>query len=253
MNIKGAYTLFQKELRRFREVWTQTVVAPVISNVLFMVVFGVALSERASMFEGVSYFQILIPGLVAMGIMMNAYQNPVGSLMIGKYTNVIQELLMIPVKGFEIMLAYIAAALVRGVIVGAVTLGVGMFFTPIPFANPLVIFVFATLLGGTFASFGAIIGIVAPDFDKSSMIQNFILTPLIYLGGVFYSIQSLPGALGVASRLNPLFYLIDGFRYGFIGIGDASIWLSLGVTTAVFLVTFGIASWMFQTGYKLRT
>ncbi len=246
-------TLFKKELQRFREVWTQTVLAPVISNVLFMVVFGVALAERASYFEGVTYLQVLIPGLVAMGIMMNAYQNPVGSLMVAKYTNVISELLMIPLKGSEIVVSYIAAGLVRGFVVGLVTLIVGLFFSPVPFAYPMFILLFGVLLGGTFSSIGAIVGVLAPDFDKSAAVQSFVLTPLIYLGGVFYSIGSLPDILAGLSRLNPFFYLIDGFRFGFIGTGDTSILLSSVVTIAFFLATFGIASWMFQTGYKLRT
>lgn len=253
MNSRGILTLFKKEIQRFKEVWLQTVLAPVITNVLFMVVFGLALAERSSFFEGISYLQVLIPGLVAMGIMMNAYQNPIGSLMIAKYTNVITEILMIPMKGFEVVLSYIAAGVVRGFLVGAVTLIVGLFFSPIPFAYPGIILLFAVLLGGIFSSLGAIVGILAPDFDKSATIQNFILTPLIYLGGVFYSVQSLPDAIGVVSRINPIFYLIDGFRFGFIGVGDTPLVVSLIVTIVTFLLAFGIASWMFQTGYKLRT
>lgn len=253
MNIIGVKTLFKKELQRFREVWTQTVLAPVVSSVLFMVVFGVAMAGRPSEIEGASFLQILIPGLIAMGIMMNAFQNPMSSLMIGKYTNVITELLMIPMKGFEIALAYIGAGVFRGLVVGGATLLVGLYFTPLPFAHPMIIIVFSVLLGAIFSSVGVIVGIAAADFDKAAVVLNFVLTPLLYLGGVFYSVQSLPAQFAGISRFNPLLYLIDGFRYGFLGTGDAPIALSLGVTLAVFGVTFFVASWMFQSGYRLRT
>lgn len=253
MNTKGTITLFQKELQRFREVWTQTVLAPVVSNVLFMVVFGVAMGNRPGAVEGTSFLEILVPGLVAMGIMMNAFQNPMSSLMISKYTNVISELLVIPMKGFEIALSYIGAGIVRGLVVGIVTLLVGLFFTPLPFAHPAVIVVFALLLGGIFSSIGVIIGIFADDFDKAGVVLNFVITPLLYLGGVFFSVQSLPDKFASVARFNPLLYLIDGFRFGFLGTSDASIWLSFGVTVTVFIAVFALASWMFQSGYKLRT
>lgn len=253
MNVIGTYTVFKKEIWRFGEVWTQTVIAPVITNVLFMVIFGVALSARVSAFEGFEYLEVLIPGLVAMALMMNAYQNPMSSLIIGKYTNVIQDLLRIPLKGYEVAIAYVAAGFVRGFLVGLVTLMVGLFFTSIPIANVFLILLFTALLSGSFSAFGVIVGVVMPSFDKASMIQTFVLTPFIYLGGVFFSIESLPGAASTVARFNPLLYLVDGFRYGFLGVGDAPIWLSIIVATSIFAITFGLASWIFQTGYNLKT
>ena len=252
MNTRGVLTLFNKETARFREVWSQTLAAPVVSNLLFMTIFGVAFAGRGGT-SSQEYLSALVPGLAAMGIMINALQNPLGSLIVAKYTNFIGELLTIPLRGFEVALAYIGAAVSRGVLVGIITVAVGSLFAPVSFAHPLLIILFAVLLGGTFASIGTICGAIFNDFDQVAMVQNFIVTPLIYLGGVFFSVGALPGVLGAVARFNPVFYLIDGFRYGFIGTADAPLALSLLVTSVCFVLTFSIASWIFQTGYKLKT
>ncbi len=253
MNVLGTFTLLRKEVGRFREVWTQTVIAPVITNVLYMTIFGFALSTRVSFFDGYSYLQVLIPGLVAMSLMMNAYQNPMSSLIISKYTNIISDLLRIPLKGFEITFAYVLAGMWRGLLVGIVTLLVGLFFAPVPFAHPFLIILFALLLSGTFSAFGIVIGVLMPSFDKASMVQTFVLTPMMYLGGVFFSLSAMPGVVQTVGRFNPFLYLVDGFRYGFIGTGDAPIWLSILVVSSIFLFNFVLASWIFSTGYKLKT
>jgi ABC-2 type transport system permease protein len=246
-------TLFYKEIQRFREVWLQTLLAPVMSNLLFLLVFGVALAESPSPFEGVAYMAFLIPGLAAMGSMTNAVQNPMSSLIIAKYSNNIQELLMIPLKGFELCFAFVAAGIVRGVMVAGVTIAVGAIFANLSYHSISLIILVNILLGAIFSSLGAIIGIVAKEFDSASIIPTFVLTPLIYLGGVFYSIETLPPFFAAASRFNPLFYMIDGYRFAFLGVGEAPFMLSLAVMAAFFVITFGIASWMFQTGYRLKT
>lgn len=253
MNPRGTWTLFYKEIARFKEVWMQTILAPLISNLLFLLVFGLTLSKEASPVPGFAYLTFLIPGLAAMGAMSNAIQNPMSSLIIAKYTNNIQELLMIPLRGYEISLAYIGAGIVRGFLVAASTVLVGMIFTPVPFSNPALIIIFLTLLGGIFSSVGAIIGIVAKEFDGASIIPTFILTPLMYLGGVFYSINHLPGIFASLSKFNPIYYMIDGFRHAFLGTSEISVSLSLGITVLCFVATFGIASAMFQKGYRLKT
>lgn len=253
MNPRGVYTVFYKEIQRIKVVWLQTLLAPVMSNLLFLLVFGVAMSHNPSPFDGVPYLAFLIPGLAAMGAMSNAIQNPMSSLIIAKFTNNIQELLMIPLQGFEICLAYVGAGIVRGVMVGAVTIIVGMFFGPVQFVHPGWIIVFSILLNAIFSSVGAIIGIVAKEFDDASIVPTFILTPLMYLGGVFYSVSALPARFAALSKFNPIFYMIDGFRYGFIGVGEAPFAVSLLVCVAFFVVSFGVASWMFATGYKLKT
>jgi ABC-2 type transport system permease protein len=253
MNPRGTFTLFWKEIHRFKTVWTQTLLAPVISNLLFLLVFGVALSIQPSPFAGVAYLTFLIPGLAAMGAMSNAVQNPMGSLIIAKFTNNIAELMMIPLKGWELCLAYVSAGILRGFLVAAVTVIVGMLFAPLTFAHPLLILVFIILLGGIFSALGSIIGIMAKEFEDASVVPTFILTPLMYLGGVFYSVTSLPPLFAKLSMYNPLFYMIDGFRYAFLGAGEAPIWLSLAVTAVAFALTYGIASAMFQKGYRLKT
>jgi len=253
MNWLGVYTLYRKEVKRFTMIWTQTLIAPVVSSLLYLAVFGTVIGAHAAGIGEFSYMQLLIPGLVAMGLIMNAYQAPVGSLIIAKYTNEIVPLLMIPLTGFEMAIAYIGSAMTRGMIVGGVTLLAGMLLVDIPFAHPLLLIVFSALLTGITASLGVIVGITMPDFDRASLLQTFVLTPLLYLGGVFYSAQTLPAAFQLATHLNPIFYLVDGIRFSMLGVGDTSLLVSLSVVAVCFAVCFGIASWMFQTGYKLKT
>ncbi len=253
MNIRGVATLIKKEFIRMKDVWKQSLLAPVVSNLLFFVVFGVALADRSPGFEAFPYLTILVPGLIAMGLMMNSLQNPIFSLVISKYTNNIGDLLVLPLTGMELAFSYIFAGAARGFVIGIVTLFVGMLFTSIPFTHPFLILLFAMLMGGAFASFGAMIGIWSNEFDQANFIPTFVINPLIYLGGVFYSVADLPGFLQTATRFNPIFYMVDGFRFAFLGVGDANIWLSLGVTTFFFVFFFAIASWMFHTGYKLKS
>ena len=253
MNYRGVFTLFYKEIARFKEVWMQTILAPVMSNLLFLLVFGVSLGHNPSPAPNVTYLAFLIPGLAMMGGINNAVQNPMSSLIIAKYTNNIADLLMIPLRGFELGLAYVAAGIVRGLLVASVTVIVGMFFVTLPFHSWALIVLFGLLVNGIFSSLGAIIGIMAKEFDDAAIIPTFVLTPLTYLGGVFYSVHTLPGVFATASKFNPIFYMIDGFRYAFIGYGEAPLMMSLSVCVVCFAITFGIASWMFQSGYRLKT
>lgn len=252
MNSRGVWTIFLKETARFREVWSQTLATPVVSNLLFLTIFGTIFSGGGTV-DTTAYLQSLIPGLAAMGIMMNAFQNPLGSLIVAKYTNAISELMTIPLKGYEIALSYIAAAVFRGLIVGVMTVAVGFFYAHVSFAHPFLIVFFAFLLGGIFASLGAIFGAIFHDFDQMSMVQNFVVTPLIYLGGVFFPVTAIPGVAGHIAQLNPMYYLVDGFRYGFLGVHEAPLALSFAVTISFFIATFSIASWIFQVGYRLKT
>lgn len=254
INYRGVWTLIKKELIRIKDIWKQSLLAPVISNLLFFVVFGVAIAGRVSDSGAAgNYFSVLVPGLVVMGLMMNSLQNPIFSLVISKYSNNIGDLLVLPLTGIELAFSYLFGGVFRGVAVGTVTLIVGTFFSQLPFAHPFLILLFTLLIGGAFASLGAIIGVIADDFDKANLVPTFIVQPLIYLGGVFYSVQELPSFLAKLSHFNPIFYMVDGFRYGFLGTGDIALWMSLGVTTIVFLICFLTASWMFHTGYKLRS
>ena len=253
MNTLGVYTLIKRELIRIKEVWKQAVFAPALTNLLFLLIFGVAIADRASVIGDYSYLTILVPGLVAMGLMINALQNPLFSIIISKYSNNIGDLLLLPLTGFELAIAYLVGGVIRGLIVGGVTLLVGLFFAPIPFVHPGLIILFALLLGGIFASLGAVVGVLASDFDKARVVPTFVITPLVYLGGVFYSIESLPPLFQTISRFNPIFYMVDGFRYGFLGVGDSPIALSLAVTVVIFVLFFSLASWIFHTGYNLKS
>ncbi len=253
INTRGVLTMMKKEWLRIKDVWKQSILAPVISNLLFFVVFGVAIAGRVQTPDGFSYLTVLVPGLVAMGLMMNALQNPIFSLVISKYSNNIADLLMLPLSGLELAFGYLFGGMIRGFAVALVTLIVGMFFTPVPFTHPFLIILFLFLIGGIFASLGSMIGVIADDFDKGNFIPTFVINPLIYLGGVFYSVDQLPGVLASISKFNPILYMIDGLRYSFLGVGDISIAISLTITTIIFLITFSITSYMFHTGYKLKT
>ncbi len=252
--MRGAWTLFKKEMLRFWDVWAQTLAAPVVSNVLFFVIFGSLFASRAGGGDaGDDYLRVLVPGLAVMGLMMNAFSNPLGSIMIAKYSNAIRELLSYPLKGSHIAVAFISAGGVRGVLVAIITAIVGAFFVPMSVVAPVWLIVFSVLIAIIFASLGIVTAVLSKTFDQSSMVQNFVLQPLIYLGGVFYSIESLPEFARNISTFNPIFYMVDGFRYGFLGTGDVSVWVSFAVTAVIALVSFLSASWIFKTGYKLKT
>lgn len=253
INTRGLLTIMKKEFLRIMDIWKQSILAPVISNLLFFVVFGVALADRVTSFEGFAYLTVLVPGLVAMGLMMNALQNPIFSLVIAKYSGNISDLLMLPLTGIELAFGYFFGGMVRGLAVAIVTLLVGIGFTPIPFEYPLIILAFLFIIGGTFTSLGCIIGIFSKDFDQGNFIPTFVINPLIYLGGVFYSIQQLPDFLQVVTKFNPILYMIDGLRYGFLGVGDIPIMTSFLVSSTFCLITFIIASKLFQSGYKLKS
>lgn len=253
MNLLGLYTLAKKESLRFIEVWTQTILSPVVSNLLFLMVFGALFLERTTPFAGVDYLTFLIPGLAVMGFIVNNFQNPSSSLVLAKYTGTIPELLMLPLRGWEMAVAYIVPGIVRGVIVAAVTVAVGAFFIPIYFNAPLVLIGATLLLGILFGSIGVIIGVWAKQFDQMSAVTSFIITPLIYFGGVFYSVASLPAPFDAISKYNPIFYGVDLFRYGFLGVGDAPLGLSFLITGAMALVAFLIAWRIFATGYRLKS
>lgn len=252
MNVRGFYTLFYKETLRFAKVWLQTLGAPVVTAVLYLMVFGHILEGRIQVFAGVSYATFLIPGLMMMSLMQNAAANSSSSLIQSKVTGNLVFLLVAPLSYLEIYLAFVLAATVRGIIVGLGVLAVGMFFVNLPIHHLGIIIVFAVLASAVLGSFGLLAGIWAEKFDQLAGMQNFIITPLTFLSGVFYSIHSLPPFWQQLSRLNPFFYMIDGFRYGFFGISDVSPWLSFAVSLAALMVLGAVSLIMLHRGYKLR-
>ncbi|MCX7060310.1 MAG: ABC transporter permease [Gammaproteobacteria bacterium] len=252
-NQLGFYTLLKKEVMRFWSVLAQTVTAPVLTALLYLLVFAQALQGRVvTGYDGISYTQFLLPGLVMMTVLQNAFANTSSSLAQSKVNGNIVFLLMAPIGPVEMFLAYVGAALVRALLVALAMLAVAGPLVGLPIANPFALLAMFLLAGSALAVLGIIAGIVSTKFDHLAAFSNFIITPLSFLSGVFYSVHSLPPIWFTASHLNPFFYMIDGFRYGFFGHADVSIWLSLGWTAGFFVLMAVICLWMLFTGYKLR-
>ncbi len=252
-NQLGFYTLLKKEVMRFWSVLAQTVTAPVLTALLYLLVFAQALQGRVvTGYDGISYTQFLLPGLVMMTVLQNAFANTSSSLAQSKVNGNIVFLLMAPIGPVEMFLAYVGAALVRALLVALAMLAVAGPLVGLPIANPFALLAMFLLAGSALAVLGMIAGIVSTKFDHLAAFSNFIITPLSFLSGVFYSVHSLPPIWFTASHLNPFFYMIDGFRYGFFGHADVSIWLSLGWTAGFFVLMAVICLWMLFTGYKLR-
>ncbi len=247
------YTLLQKEVRRFLRVASQTLVTPVITASLYLFIFGATLGERISVLEGFSYAQFVIPGLILMGVINNSFSNVASSLFMSRYLGNIVDLLVTPVTPTQFIMAYTLAAMLRGLAVGMVVWLISTLFAGLPWAHPLAALVMACLASFLFAQFGIIAAIHANSFDALSMYTNFVILPLIYLGGVFYPISILPPTWAWLSHLNPLFYLIDGFRHALLGVGDLPFLASFGVSAAITLVLFIWSAGLIARSYRLRT
>lgn len=250
--VLGTWTLFRKEVRRFSKVKLQTILTPMITALLYLVVFAQVLEERMETFPGVSFIAFLVPGLAMMSILQNSFANSSSSMAQSKMNGSIVFILVSPLSPFSIWLAYTAAAMVRGVLVGAAVLLVAAVLYPLSVHNVAVILAFAVLGSALLGVLGILAGIMADKFEHLSAFQNFIIMPLSFLSGVFYSVDNLPGAWGEVSRLNPFFYMIDGFRYGFIGASDANPWLSFGICLAAVLLVSALSIKLLSAGYRLR-
>ena len=250
--LAGTRTLLHKEVLRFWKVSFQTVAAPVLTAVLYLLIFGHVLSDRVTVFENVGYTSFLIPGLVMMSVLQNAFANSSSSLIQSKITGNLVFLLVAPLSHWAWFVAYVGAAMVRGLVVGLGVLLVTVWFAPPGLAQPWWALVFALLGAGLMGALGLIAGLWAEKFDQMAAFQNFIVVPMTFLAGVFYSVHSLPGFWQAASHLNPFFYMIDGFRRGFFGVSDVSPWLSLGIVGTSFVVVAGIALHLLRIGYKIR-
>ncbi len=245
-------TLFYKELLRFWKVSFQTVAAPVLTALLYLLIFSHVLEEHVRVYESVPYTAFLVPGLVMMSILQNAFANSSSSLIQSKVTGSIIFVLLPPLSYREFFAAYVLAALLRGLAVGMGVLLVTLWFVDLTYAAPLWIVAFALVGGAMLGSLGVIAGIWAEKFDQIAAFQNFIIMPLTFLSGVFYSIHSLPQFWQDVSRFNPVFYMIDGFRYGFFGVSDVSPRLSLAVAGGCLALLTLFTLWLLRIGYKLR-
>ncbi|MEY3490428.1 MAG: hypothetical protein RL655_1996, partial [Pseudomonadota bacterium] len=248
----GWRALFYKEVMRFWKVSFQTVAAPVLTAVLYLLIFGHVLEDRVKVYDQVSYTAFLIPGLVMMSLLQNAFANSSSSLIQSKIMGNLVFLLLTPLGHWSWFVAYVGSAMVRGLAVGLGVFAVTAWATPMSFVSPGWILAFALMGAALLGTLGLIAGLWAEKFDQLAAFQNFIIMPMTFLSGVFYSIHSLPTFWQGVSHLNPFFYMIDGFRYGFFGVSDVSPWLSLGLVASTLAVVAGIALHLLRTGYKIR-
>ncbi|HEY4299181.1 MAG TPA: ABC transporter permease [Paraburkholderia sp.] len=250
--MSGFRTLFYKELLRFWKVAFQTVLAPVITALLYLTIFGHALRGHVEVYPGVEYTSFLIPGLVMMSVLQNAFANSSSSLIQSKITGNLVFVLLPPLSHYEMFGAYVLAAVARGLAVGFGVFIVTIWFVPLSFTSPLYIILFAMFGAAILGTLGLIAGIWAEKFDQLAAFQNFLIMPLTFLSGVFYSTHTLPPVWREVSRLNPFFYMIDGFRYGFFGMSDINPLVSLAIVAGFFVVLAVVAMRMLAAGYKLR-
>jgi ABC-2 type transport system permease protein len=249
----GFWTLFMKELLRFIKVSVQTVAAPVLTSILYLLIFGQVLEGRVQVFDGVRYTAFLVPGLVMMTVLQNAFANSSSSLMQSKMTGNIVFILLAPVSYAEFFWAYVAASVVRGLAVGAGVLLFTAWFVDLRLVAPLWTLAFALLGAALLGALGVLAGIVSEKIDQLAAFQNFVILPLTMLSGVFYSIHSLPPFWRELSHANPFFYMIDGFRYGFFGASDVAPGVSLAIVALAFAAVAGVCLALLKSGYKLRT
>ena len=253
IQLAGARTLFNKEVLRFWKVSFQTVGAPVLTAVLYLLVFGHTLENHVKVYGTVGYTSFLIPGLVMMSVLQNAFANASSSLIQSKITGNLVFLLVTPLSHWAWFLAYVGASIVRGLMVGCGVAVVTFWFAPPGVVNVLWIAIFAILGAGLMGALGLIAGLWAEKFDQMAAFQNFIIMPMTFLSGVFYSVGSLPPLWLAVSHANPFFYMIDGFRHGFFGVSDVSPWLSLAIVGVSFLVLASLALELLRRGYKIRS
>ena len=251
--MNGWQTLLYKEILRFWKVAFQTIAGPVLTAMLYLLIFGHALEDHVKVYDQVSYTAFLVPGLAMMSLLQNAFANSSSSLIMSKVMGNLVFILLTPLSYWHWFVAYVGAAVVRGLVVGLGVYVIASFFTQISFAQPLFILLFAVMGAAMMGTLGLIAGLWAEKFDQLAAFQNFVIMPMTFLSGVFYSIHSLPPFWQVVSHCNPFFYMIDGLRYGFFGVSDVSPWLSLAVVGSSMLLVFAIALYLLRTGYKIRS
>lgn len=248
----GWQTLFYKEVLRFWKVSFQTVAAPVLTAMLYLMIFGHVLEDHVKVYDRIPYTAFLVPGLVMMSVLQNAFANSSSSLIQSKIMGNLVFVLLSPLSHWAWFIAYVGSSVVRGLAVGLGVLAVTSLFAAPSIDNPLWVLAFAVLGAGMLGALGLIAGLWAEKFDQMAAFQNFIIMPMTFLSGVFYSIHSLPVFWQQVSHLNPFFYMIDGFRHGFFGVSDASPWLSLAIVGSAFLGVSAIAVHLLRIGYKIR-
>ena len=246
-------TLVVKEIRRFMRIWVQTIVPPAVSAVLYMMIFGKLIGSRIGVMDGHSYIDFVVPGIIMMAVITNSYSNAVSSFFSAKFQQHIEEILIAPVHNWVILLGFVVGGVCRGLAVGALVAAVSLLFTDISVENPLVTLLVVVLISTLFAIGGVINSVYAQSFDDISIIPNFVLTPLTYLGGIFYSVKLLPDFWYNVSLINPVLYMVNGFRYGILGSSDFPIWWSFLVILIFILLLSAIALHLMNKGVGIKS
>jgi ABC-2 type transport system permease protein len=253
VNFRAIHAIYKFEMARFWRTLLQSIVSPVISTSLYFVVFGAAIGSGITDIDGVSYGAFIVPGLIMLSLLTHSISNASFGIFFPKFMGTIYELLSAPVSAIEIVISYVGAAATKSIILGLIILATAGLFVPLEIAHPLWMITFLVLTAVTFSLFGFILGIWADGFEKLQLVPLLIITPLVFLGGSFYSVDMLPPFWQTVSLFNPVVYLISGFRWSFYGIADVSVGLSLAMTVCFLTVCLVMVWWIFKTGYRLKT
>jgi ABC-2 type transport system permease protein len=253
VNFYAIRAIYIFEMARTWRTLLQSIVSPVISTSLYFIVFGAAIGSRITDIDGVSYGAFLVPGLIMLSLLTQSISNASFGIFFPKFTGTIYELLSAPVSYIEIVISYVGAAATKSIILGLIILATAGLFVPLEIAHPLWMLAFLVLTAVTFSLFGFILGIWADGFEQLQLVPLLIITPLIFLGGSFYSIEMLPPFWQTVSLFNPVVYLISGFRWSFYGIADVSVGVSLAMTILFLAICLSTVWWIFKTGYRLKT
>lgn len=252
MNITAVKVIYKYEMLRAWETMLQTIISPVISTALYFVVFGSAIGTRIEQVDGVPYGLFIVPGLMMLALLTQSISNASFGIYFPKFTGTIYEILSAPISFFEVMLGYVGAAASKSFIIGLIILATAGFFVPLQIAHPVWMMTFLLLTCISFSLFGFIIGLWADNFEKLQLVPMLVITPLVFLGGSFYSVSMLPPAWQTVTLFNPVVYLISGFRWSFFEVSDVSVGLSLFMVLAFLAACLLLVWWMFKTGYRLR-
>lgn len=253
MNIRAVTAIYRFEMARWGRTLMQSVLTPVLSTSLYFVVFGAAIGGRIAEVDGVAYGAFIVPGLIMLSVLTESISNGSFGIYFPRFTGTIYELLSAPISPLEVLLGYVGAAATKSVILGLIILATASLFVPLQIAHPVWMLAFLVLTAVTFSLFGFLIGIWADGFEKLQIIPMLIIMPLTFLGGTFYSISMLPPFWQTVSLMNPIVYLVSGFRWSFYEVADVNITTSLAVIAIFLAACIGAAAWMFKTGYRLKS
>lgn len=252
MNWVGFKTLTFREITRFFAVYRQTVIPGLITSGLYIIIFGLTLQQRITAIDGVSYTVYILPGLIMMNVITNAYNNTASSILQMKLLQQMQDMLITPMSNFEMAISFIIGGTVRGFINGLLVLLLGIAIVGMPVEHPIIVILFLIIVSWAFSSAGLILGIMAESWDNIATMVNFFITPLIFLGGVFYSINMLPGVWRMVSLINPIYYVINGLRYAVLDVGDTSFLVSFSAALAMTVLFTIIGVGLFHKGYRIK-